>query len=412
MTSRGRSSDLDWDQPVSPQSVLTLILAGGQGERLHPLTKDRSKPAVPFAGSYRIIDFTLSNCLNSGLRRIYLLTQYKSQSLDRHLRTGWFILNPELGEFIAPVPPQRRFSTNWYDGTADAVFQNVYLLEQEKPANVLILSGDHVYQMDYRRLIRFHLQQNAKVTIASLVYPRNMASSLGVMHVDSGQKVLDFVEKPSDPPPLHGRPEECLVNMGVYMFDTEVLVRAVIEDSKRDTAHDFGKNILPTLVKDGGAYAYPYEEKGRTAYWRDIGTLESYYQANMDFLMDEPPFDLWNKTWPIRSHQHQMPPASIRSRESLVHNSLIGVGCRIEGRVTHSVLSPGVRIAEGAEITDCILCNEVTIGQGARLKKAIVDKRVNIPPGFLVGEDPRADESRFLVTESGITVIPGGILFD
>ena len=394
---------------------MTLILAGGQGERLHPLTKDRSKPSVPFAGSYRIIDFTLSNCLNSGLRKVYLLTQYKSHSLDRHLRTGWSILNSELGEFIAPVPPQRRFSTNWYHGTADAVFQNVYLLELEKPTLVLILSGDHVYRMDYRPLIEFHMEKDAKITIASLVHARWLSSAFGVMHIDSNQRVLDFVEKPGDPPAIPGRPEESLINMGVYVFNTDVLVRAVIEDSKRDTAHDFGKNVLPALVKDNVVFAYPFEEGPEKPYWRDIGTLDSYYKVGMDFLQDEPPLDLWDSNWPIRTQQSQLPPAHISPNDSdegnLVSKSLIGPGCRISGHVIHSILSPSVQVAQGAEVTDCILFNDVTVGRGARLTKTIVDKRVSIPPGFVVGEDSEADRSRFLVTQSGITVIPGGILF-
>jgi glucose-1-phosphate adenylyltransferase len=370
---------------------------------------------VPFAGTYRIIDFTLSNCLNSGLRRIYLLTQYKSHSLDRHLRTGWAIFNSELGEFIAPVPPQLRFSSNWYSGTADAVFQNIYLLEQEKPALVLILSGDHVYRMDYGRLIEFHLERHAKATIASMAYPRELGSAFGVMHIDSNQRVLDFIEKPSNPPALPGRPEESLVNMGVYVFNTDVLVRAVIEDAKRDTAHDFGKNILPALVKDGVVFAYPFEQEGKTPYWRDIGTLDSYYEAGMDFLQDDPPLDLWDPAWPIRTLQPQVPPAWIspdHPEENLVHKSLIGPGCRIKGHVIHSILSPGVQVAEGAWVTECILFNGVTIGPGAVLRKTIIDKRVNIPAGFIVGEDPVVDRSRFLVTENGVTVIPSGTLFD
>ncbi|HQL63751.1 MAG TPA: glucose-1-phosphate adenylyltransferase [bacterium] len=404
---------LDWERQPSPRDLLTLILAGGQGERLHPLTKDRSKPAVPFAGSYRIIDFTLSNCLNSNLRRIYLLTQYKSQSLDRHLRNGWSIHNPELGEFIEPVPPQRRFSTNWYDGTADAVFQNIYLLQQQKPALVVILSGDHVYRMDYRPLIRFHLEKKARATIAALVYPRRLSSFFGIMQVDSNQEVTSFVEKPADPPAMPGRPNESLVNMGVYVFNTETLVRAVIEDSKMDSTHDFGRDVLPALVQGGGIYAYFFEkEDGTTAYWRDIGTLESYYQAEMDFLQENPPFDLWNPNWPIRSYHPQVPPAWIAPREGQVFNSLVSSGCRIHGKVIHSILSPSVFVGENTQITDSIICNDVTIGDGARLRKAIVDKRIKIPAGFVVGEDPEADRERFLVTESGISVIPTGTLFD
>ncbi len=398
-----------------PGRILTLILAGGQGERLHPLTKDRSKPAVPFAGNYRIIDFTLSNCLNSGLRRIYLLTQYKSQSLDRHSRTAWNVFNPELGEFIAPVPPQRRFSTNWYAGTADAVFQNIYLLQQEKPTYVLILSGDHVYRMDYRRLIDFHMECGAKATIACMVYPRESAVPFGVMRIGTDQRVLDFKEKPPDPPAIPGRGEESLVNMGVYVFNTDALVRAVIEDSKQDTAHDFGKNVLPSLVQSGSAYAYPFEENGTVAYWRDIGTLESYFQAGMDFLQEQPPFDLWDARWPIRSYHPQLPPAWINasdSKNARVESSLIGAGCRINGQVFHSILSPGVEIAENARVENSILFNDVKVGRGARLSRAIVDKRIQIPSSFLIGENPDKDRSRFLVTDSGITVIPLGTLFD
>lgn len=292
------------------RGTLTLILAGGQGERLHPLTKDRSKPAVPFGSSYRIIDFTLSNCINSGLRQIYVLTQYKSFSLDQHLQRGWNIFSYEAGEFLYRIPPQHRVGQKWYEGTADAVYQNIYLLETRKPEWVLVLSGDHVYRMDYGRLLTFHAGHSGCLSLAACVIPKEGASEFGVLAVDAKGRVTEFVEKPKNPPTIPGDPDHCLVNMGVYMFDTSDLVRELCSDVRREGSHhDFGKDVIPTLVAQGQVYAYEFRERdGKPAYWRDIGTIDSYYEATMDLVSRKPMLDLYDPDWVFRAWQPPAPP--------------------------------------------------------------------------------------------------------
>ncbi|MBD3266325.1 glucose-1-phosphate adenylyltransferase, partial [bacterium] len=280
-----------------PRKILTMILAGGQGERLYPLTKDRTKPSVPFAGSYRIIDFTLSNCLNSGLRQMFVLTQYKSQSLNRHIREGWNLLHRDLGEFIETVPPQQRLHTQWYNGTADAIYQNIYILDQMRPDLVLLLSGDHIYRMNYVDLIHFHIQKQAKVTISSYEYPREKASSFGVMHVDGSDRILDFIEKPADPPPIPGKAEHALVNMGVYVFDTRTLVKAVINDAKDPrSSYDIGKNVLPRLLSQQNVplFSYHFSRQKFPPYWRDVGSVASYYEASMALVDGRSPINLFS----------------------------------------------------------------------------------------------------------------------
>ena len=290
--------------------IFTIILAGGQGERLYPLTKDRAKPAVPFGGIYRIIDFTLSNCLNSGLRKIVVLTQYKSFSLDKHLRLGWNIFNNELNEYIEQIPPQQRISDQWYQGTADAVYQNIYTLGKEQPEMVLILSGDHIYKMDYRNMARFHLENKADLTIACMEVPVNEGKRYGVIKTDEENRIVGFHEKPSEPIPSPNNPEVTLVSMGIYLFNTTTLVKAIIDDAKQDTNHDFGKNIIPEMIHSKRVYAYPFTDgtNNNLNYWRDIGTLDAYWEANMDLVQESPEFNLYDKDWPIRTHQEQNPP--------------------------------------------------------------------------------------------------------
>lgn len=404
--------------PSVTRNALTLLLAGGQGERLYPLTKDRSKPSVPFAGSFRIIDFTLSNCINSGLRRVYVLIQYKSQSLNRHLRDGWSILSRELNEFIESVPPQKRSSSSWYEGTSDAIYQNIYLLEQIRPERVLILSGDHIYRMDYRFLLEFHVQKQADVTIACIEFPRREAQPFGVMQIDNEGRVLHFVEKPGDPPPVPGKPDTSLINMGVYVFKTEELVRAVIDDSKDpNSAHDLGKNVLPRLVdrKDMNVFAYSFSRQTPNPYWRDVGDIKSYYNANMELLSEQSSINLFAEDWPFRSDTRHLVPSQFdlggQSPDS-VHRSYISAGCIVNGKVDRCILSPNVKIQRGSSLEGCIVFNESTIGRDCRIRNTIVDKHVRIPDGCVIGYHPDIDRKQFLLTEDNIVIIPKGMMVE
>ncbi len=401
--------------------TLTLILAGGQGERLYPLTKDRAKPAVPFAGEYRIIDFTLSNCVNSGLKRIYVLTQYMSHSLDRHLKLGWNILATALDEFLYTIPPQFRTGNRWYLGTADAVFQNVYILQNERPSHVVILSGDHIYKMDYSEMIEAHARNKALATVAVVEHDRAAASRMGVVEVDADNHVVSFSEKPSDPKPIPGQPEMALVNMGVYVFETATLVQAVSEDSRRDSAHDFGQNILPSLIRTGRLFAHPFRDENRAQvkYWRDIGTLDAYYDASMDLVRVDPSFNLYDRSFPIRTFMEPRPPVKMvfsgreEGRVGMAVDSLLCSGCIISGgRVERSILSPNVRINSYSLVQDSILFDYVQIGRHARIRRAIIDKDVHVPPGFQIGYDPEDDARRFTVTESGLVVVPRGTVIE
>ncbi len=401
--------------PPNLRDTLTLILAGGQGERLFPLTKDRSKPAVPFGGNFRIIDFTLSNCINSGLRQIYVLTQYKSQSLDRHIRNGWSFLSRELKEFIETVPPQRRTISRWYEGTADAIFQNIYLLEQCKPQRVLILSGDHIYRMDYCDLISYHEETKADVTIACFEFDRDKATPFGVITVDDENRIIDFVEKPMNPPEIPGKPGRSLVNMGIYIFNTRTLVRSVIEDAKRsESVHDLGKNICPSLVKQRriSIYAYNLSNRIPNAYWRDVGGLDSYYDATMDLIDPSLPIELYSKEWPIRTDALQLLPSSINFQDAnpgILRRSYVAAGCNIEGSLSRCVLSPEVHIGRNSKLDGCIVFNKTDIGECCKIRNAIIDKEVEIPDGCEIGFDADKDRKQFLVTEKGIVVIPKGL---
>jgi glucose-1-phosphate adenylyltransferase len=396
--------------------VATLVLAGGQGERLYPLTRDRSKPAVPFGGAYRIVDFTLSNCVNSGLRKIYVLTQYKSGSLDRHIRLGFApLFSAELDEWIFTVPPQLRVGSRWYAGTADAVYQNVYLLQQERPRLVLVLSGDHVYKMDYRKLLEHHEAKGALATVGAVEVPRDRASAFGILEVDAEGRVTAFREKPEDPKPIPGKPEVCLANMGVYCFDTETLVRAVTQDSRKESRHDFGHDVLPGLVPDGRLFAFPFVDENRkeVPYWRDIGTLDSYHEASMDLVAVEPVFNLYDDAWPLRTLPRQLPPAKTvfaggeAGRVGTVLDSMVCGGVIVSGgRVEKSILSPEVRVHSYARVTGSVLMDGVEVGRHARVVGAIVDKGVRIPPGLVVGEDPEADRRHFTLSPGGVVVIP------
>jgi len=404
--------------------VLTLVLAGGQGERLYPLTRDRSKPAVPFGGHYRIIDFTLSNTLNSGMRKIYVLTQYKSASLERHIKLGWDpLFSPDLGEWIYTVPPQLRIGQRWYEGTADAVFHNVYLLERERPARVIVLSGDHVYKMDYRRLIEYHLERGAVATVGAVEVSLADAHAFGVMQVDDEWRITSFTEKPERPEPMPGREDCARVNMGVYCFETDALIEALAADAGDPASrHDFARDVLPRLVGGGRLFAYPFvdENRGGQLYWRDIGTLDAYYAASMDLVAVDPVFNLYDTEWSVRTMPRQLPPAKTvfaeewpGGRAGVVLNSLVSGGVVVSGgRVERSILAPEVRVNSFAQVSDSVLLDGVQVGRHARVRRAIVDKRAVIPAGFVIGEDLAADRARFTVSEGGIVVIPQGARFD
>ena len=400
------------------QDALAMVLAGGQGERLYPLTRDRSKPAVPFGGIYRIIDFTLSNCLNSGIRKIFVLTQYRSGSLERHLKMGWDpVMSPELDEWIFTVPPQLRLRQTWYQGTADAIYQNIHLLEDERPRHVVILSGDHVYKMDYASMLRRHEETGAVATIAAVEVPLQEAQAFGVLHVDARSRIVNFQEKPENPEPIPGRPDRALVNMGVYCFDTRALVRALVDDARLPTRHDFGHDILPRLLRTGEVCAYPFvDPAGQPLYWRDIGTLDAFYRASLDLLEERPAFDLFDEGWPIRTLPRQLPPALTRipngSASGEIRDAIVSPGCFLEGGVACAVLSPEVKVGRGAEVRDSILMDGVSIGEGARIRRAIVDKHVRIPPGAVIGHDAEADRERFTVSTEGVVVIPKGARLD
>jgi glucose-1-phosphate adenylyltransferase len=405
------------------EKVLTLIMAGGRGERLYPLTRDLAKPAVDFAGSYKIIDFTLSNCFNSGIRQIYVLTQYSNLTMNRHLRLGWDMLfRGEVDEFIEAIPPQHRISEDWYRGTADSIYQNIELLERHKPEYVLILSGDHVYKMDYSKMIEYHIAKGSEMTIAAVEVDRSSAHEMGVLGIDSKHHVLEFVEKPKDPPPMPGDPKRSLVSMGVYVFTTAKLVRELIRDAKDpDSRHDFGRSIIPALVKRGDkVIVYPFRDlrNDTAAYWRDIGTLDSFYAANLDLADPYPEIDLYDTDWPIRTYFGQHPPARIVDSsidlglEGKVIDSLISSGCVISGgSVERCVLSPEVRVHTGAKVTESILMNGVDVGRNAVIHKALVCPHVKIPDGAVIGRDGDADRARFIVTEKGVTVVPGGYIW-
>ncbi len=400
--------------------TLTLILAGGQGERLSPLTKDRSKPAVPFGGAYRIIDFTLSNCINSGLRQIYVLTQYKSYSLDKHLQRGWNIFSYEGGEFCYRIPPQHRVGQKWYMGTADAVYQNIYLLESRKPSYVLILSGDHIYRMDYAAMLKHHAGHQGSLTLSAAVVPKEGADQFGILEVDENWRVVGFEEKPANPKTIPGDPEHCLVNMGVYIFDTKEMVQQLCDDvKKRDSHHDFGKDIIPTLVAKGEVHAYPFRDPETLgpSYWRDIGTLDSYYDTAMELVSRDPQFDLYDRKWLFRAWQPPVPPfKSVHgftedgTRPGRVEDSIVSGGTIISGgTVERSIVGRGVRINSYCHITDSIIMDDVTIGRYAKLKRCIVDKDVIIPEHFEIGFNEEQDRRLFTVSDSGIVVVPKGM---
>jgi glucose-1-phosphate adenylyltransferase len=401
------------------RDVLTIVMAGGRGERLYPMTKNRSKPAVPFGGIYRIIDFTLSNCLNSGLRRIKVLTQYMNYSLDRHLKEGWNIFCRDLGEYLDTVPPQQQMHDRWYEGTADAIFQNLYLLEQIRPRYVLILSGDHIYKMNYAEMIEEHLNSRAELTVATVEVETSLAAGkLGVMQVAPDGQIVDFQEKPAVPRQSPTREGFARVNMGIYVFNTDVLVRNLVADARQDTSHDFGHDVIPSMISHHRCHSYNFvdDSGGEILYWRDIGTLENYFDASMDLLSHNPHFDLYDPDWPLRTYMAQYPPAkmirgeqegAVREFKGKVSNSIISPGCIIDGaKVSNCILSPGVHIAPGAQVEDSIIMHRTRVGENCRVRRALIDQDVVIAPGRTVGHDDQRDREHFMISESGIVLVP------
>lgn len=399
-------------------NVLAVILAGGKGSRLEPLTRDRAKPAVPFGGSYRIVDFALSNCLNSGLRKLLLLTQYKAMSLDRHINTGWRqYFCSELGDFIDVVPPQQRIDEHWYQGTADAVYQNIYALEKANPQYVLILAGDHIYKMNYRKMIDYHQQMNADLTVAALAVDPDSAKSFGVMEVNQENQLMGFEEKPDSPKPIPGDSEHCLASMGIYVFTARFLYEQLLKDANDpNSSHDFGKNIIPSIIDSNRVFAFPFRDENRKkqAYWRDVGTIDAYYDANMDLIGVDPMLNMYDQVWPVRTYHGGFPPPKFVfgsddgiDRVGVATDSIVCPGSIVSGgRVERCILGPQVRVNSYAHVTDSILFDRVQVGRNAVIRKAIIDKNVVIPEGALIGVDHDLDRARgFSVTESGIVVI-------
>lgn len=399
------------------RQVLTFVLAGGKGERLNPLTRDRAKPAVPFGGVYRIIDFTLSNCVNSGLRRVYVLIQYKSFSLQKHIILGWNIVSSQLGEFIDVIPAQQRISAAWYRGTADAIYQNIYTIYDQDPELILILAGDHIYKMDYQKMIAYHEEKDADMTVACIPMPVQTAASFGVIEVDEKNCVCGFQEKPKDPKTIPEDSKRIFASMGIYLFSKNVLLEELETDAREaKSRHDFGKNIIPQMLKSSKKVCvYNFvDDDHQPSYWRDIGTRDAYYQANMDLVKPNPEFNLYDRQWPVRTYHAQYPPVKIISARDdkgdmvagSIVESLVAGGCVITGaEVKGSTLSPNVKVERHATVTDSVVMEGVVVGEYARVKNAIIDKEVVIPPKAQIGYDLTLDQKRFEVTTSGITIV-------
>ncbi|MBU4272264.1 MAG: glucose-1-phosphate adenylyltransferase [Planctomycetes bacterium] len=401
------------------KDVLAVILAGGKGARLEPLTRDRAKPAVPFGGAYRIVDFTLSNCLNSRIRKNLVLTQYKAMSLDRHIHLGWqSYLCRELGEFIEVVPPQQRIDEHWYQGTADAVYQNIYTIERERPKYVVILAGDHIYKMNYAKLVEHHVESGADLTVGALpVAVPAAARQFGIVEIDAENRVVGFEEKPECPKPIPGDPQRTLASMGIYMASTRFLFEQLCLDATRQgSRHDFGHDLIPALIDSRRVYAYPFMDENRKteAYWRDVGTLDAYFDANMDLIAIDPQLNLYDADWPIRTFQPNLPPPKFvfaekgpDARRGQALDSIVCQGTIVSGgQLERTIVGPDSRINSYAQVVDSILFEGVNVGRHAKIRRAIIDKGVHVPAGIEIGYDADLDRNRgFTVTETGLTVI-------
>ncbi len=405
------------------KNTYAMVLAGGRGSRLHQLTDWRAKPAVPFGGKFRIIDFVLSNCVNSGIRRIGVATQYKSHSLIQHIQRGWSFLNGQFGEFIDLLPAQQRISEeHWYQGTADAVFQNLDILRETNPDFVLILAGDHIYKMDYGKLLAFHVESKADMTVACLEVPVEDAKAFGVMAVDEHGRVVEFAEKPADPASIPGKPGTSLASMGIYVFNTKFLFEQLIRDADdKKSSHDFGKDLIPHMVEKYRVFAQSFEhscvgmEDDNIPYWRDVGTIDSYWEANMELTKVIPDLNMYDQEWPIWTHQEQLPPAKFvfneDDRRGIAIDSLVSGGCIVSGSlVKHSLLFSDVRVNSYSTIEDSVLLPNVDVGRYVTLKRVIVDKNCKIPEGLEVGVNPEEDRKRFHVSPNGVTLITPDML--
>lgn len=405
-----------------PGRTVALVLAGGRGSRLYELTDRRAKPAVYFGGKYRIVDFAMSNCVNSGIRRIGVVTQYKSHSLLRHIQRGWGFLRGENNEFVDLLPAQQRVDEeSWYRGTADAVYQNIDILEtyHPTPQYVLILAGDHVYKMNYAAMLVDHAESGAECSVACIEVPRQDAKGFGVMAVDSGNRVTDFVEKPADPPPMPGKPDSSLCSMGIYIFNAKYLYNELMRDIADPTSsHDFGKDIIPRAVRNGVAYAHPFDrscvhapEEGpnKENYWRDAGTVDAYWEANIDLTATDPALNLYDRSWPVWTYQQQLPPAKFVhnqiDRHGVAIESTVSGGCIISGELNRSLLFSSCRVHSYSKINWSVLLPDVEVGRGARLNRCIIDHGVSIPPGMVIGEDAGDDARRFRRTDNGVTLV-------
>ncbi|MDP2805018.1 MAG: glucose-1-phosphate adenylyltransferase [Gallionellaceae bacterium] len=399
------------------KNTYAMILAGGRGSRLHQLTDWRAKPAVPFGGKFRIIDFVLSNCVNSGIRRIGVATQYKSHSLLQHIQRGWSFLNGKFGEFIDVLPAQQWMQESWYSGTADAVFQNLDILRGTNPEYVLILAGDHVYKMDYGKLLAYHAEKNADMTVACIEVPIEDAKGFGVMGVDQEGRVVTFTEKPANPPSMPGKPDTSLASMGIYVFNTKFLCEQLMRDADDPkSSHDFGKDVIPHLMSAGyRLFAQSFEDscvrdEGGNSYWRDVGTIDSYWEGNMELTKVVPDLNMYDNEWPIWTHQEQLPPAKFvfdeDERRGSAVDSLVSGGCIISGAsVARSLLYSNVKVHSFTTVEDSVLLPNVEVGRNAKIRRAVIDKNCIIPDGLVVGYDKKEDAKRFNVSEKGITLI-------
>ena len=395
------------------RETLALILAGGRGTRLKQLTTWRVKPAVPFGGKFRIIDFPLSNCINSGIRRIGVLTQYKSHSLIRHIQKGWGYFRGEFGEFVELLPAQQRIETSWYAGTADAVYQNIDIIRGHKPEYVLILAGDHIYKMDYGPMLAQHVENNADMTVGCIEVPLERAGAFGVMSVASDGRVMGFAEKPDEPQPVPGRPEVALASMGIYVFNTQFLYEQLIRDADTPmSTHDFGKDIIPGVIDRYRVFSYAFRDvqTGKQSYWRDVGTIDAFWAANMELVSVTPELNLYDRDWPIWTYQEQHPPAKFifddQGRRGMAVDSMVSGGCLISGaKVKSSLLFSNVRVRSFSQINQSVILPNVEVGRNCRITKAVIDKGCTIPPDTVIGEDRRADAERFYVSDEGVVLV-------
>lgn len=395
------------------RETLALILAGGRGTRLKQLTDWRAKPAVPFGGKFRIIDFPLSNCVNSGIRQVGVLTQYKAHSLIRHIQRGWGFLRGELGEFVEVLPAQQRIETSWYEGTADAVLQNLDIVRSHRPSYVLILAGDHVYKMDYGPMLAAHVEQGADVTVGCIEVPIAEAKAFGVMKTNRDNRILEFHEKPADPQSLPGRPDVALASMGIYIFNTDVLSKELIDDQKlADSTHDFGRDIIPSLLDRRRVFAFPFRDPASKAqaYWRDVGTVDAFWAANLELIDISPELNLYDSKWPIWTYQEQLPPAKFvfddDERRGMAVDSMIAGGCIVSGSVVrHSLLFSHVHVHSYCNIEDSVILPDVTIGRHCDIRRAVLDRGCIVAPGEKIGVDLEADRKRFHVTDNGVVLV-------